>query len=239
VTRILLVDDHRSVLWGLAKLIESAGPPLELVGTACSATQALEAVHQHRPDIVLLDLMLGTASGVELVAEMRQAGASVIILSGVTDPLLQERAVLEGASGFVHKSEPAEVILKAIARVSAGELWLEPARAARLFSALCQARRTGTRGDALSLLTPAERKVIAEVVRHKSKPNKVIAGALGISAHTLRNHLASIYDKLALNRRLDLVLFALERHLDRPAALPAAPAPRPEPKGAVAPYQAR
>ena len=65
-------------------------------------------------------------------------------------------------------------------------------------------------------LTPAERKVIVEVVRHKSSPNKVIADALGISGHTLRNHLASIYDKLAFNRRLDLVLYAIERKLDQP-----------------------
>lgn len=223
MARILLVDDHRSILWGYAKLIESAGPPLELVGTASTPAQALAAVQEHRPDVVLLDLMLGADHGADLVGALRRAGASVIILSGVDDRALQERAIMEGASGFVHKSEPAEVVLSAIARVRAGGVWLDGASVARMFSAMCAARGDGRAPDPMDALTPAERKVIAEVVRLKSKPNKVIAGELGISAHTLRNHLASIYDKLALNRRVELVLFAMERKI---GSAPSAPAPR-------------
>ena len=213
MARVLLVDDHRSVLWGYAKLIESAGPPLTLVATASTPAQALAAMSEHRPDVVLLDLMLGAEHGEELVGPLRRAGASVIILSGVADRGLQERAIMEGASGFVHKSEPAEVILSAIARVRAGGVWLDGASVTRMFSAVCDARRQGREPDPLEALTPAERKVIAVVVRLRSKPNKVIAGELGISAHTLRNHLSSIYDKLALNRRVDLVLFAMERKM--------------------------
>jgi two-component system nitrate/nitrite response regulator NarL len=216
MARVLLVDDHRSVLWGLVKLIESAGPPLELVGTACSAAEALAANAQHRPDVVLLDLMLGARNGAELVAEIRESGARVIILTGAGESDLLDQAVMQGASGLVHKSEPAEAILTAIAHVSAGELWFERSCMERLFSVLCKARpEAGAHADVLDKLTPAELKVIAEVVRQKSKPNKVIAGTLGISAHTLRNHLASIYDKLAVHRRLDLVLLALERKLDK------------------------
>lgn len=218
MARILVVDDHRSVLWGLAKLIESAGPPLELVATASSTAYALAALQKHRPDLVLLDLMLGAEHGEGLVGAMRRAGASVIIVSGVVDHSLQERAIMEGASGFVHKSEPAEVILAAIARVLGGGVWLDGASVTRMFSVMCDTRRNGRAPDPLDALTPAERKVIAGVVRLNSKPNKVIALDLGISAHTLRNHLASIYDKLALSRRVELVLFALERKIDAPSA---------------------
>jgi two-component system, NarL family, nitrate/nitrite response regulator NarL len=214
MARILVVDDHRSVLWGLAKLIESAGPPLELAGTASTPAQALAALQELRPDIVLLDLMLGASSGEALVGEMRRAGASVVIVSGVIDSSVQERAIMEGASGFVHKSEPAEVILAAIARVSTGGVWLDGASVTRMFSTMC-AVRNAAGVEAVDALTPAERNVIVAVVRLKSKPNKVIASELGISAHTLRNHLASIYDKLALNRRVELVLFALERKMDQ------------------------
>jgi two-component system, NarL family, nitrate/nitrite response regulator NarL len=216
--RVLVVDDHRAVLWGLGKLIESAGPPLELVGTASNSADALAASAGHRPNVVLLDLDLGTANGADLVPQMCQNGAKVIILSGSADPELRERAVMAGASGFVHKSEPAETILRAITRVHAGEVWLERATVARMFASF---RQPGPRSTAEAApedaLTPAERKVIVQVVRHKSAPNKVIADALGISAHTLRNHLASIYDKLSLNRRLDLVLYAVERKLDQAA----------------------
>lgn len=128
---------------------------------------------------------------------------------------------MRGARGFVHKSEPAEVILKAIAHVHAGEVWLDRATVGKVFTSFSGGgpRRCGEARDSRDALTPAERRVIAQVVRHKSAPNKVIADALGISTHTLRNHLASIYGKLSLNRRLDLVLYAIERKLDRePAA---------------------
>src|SRR5262245_28392924 len=124
MVKVLVVDDHRSVLWGLAKLIESASGELELAGTASSADEARAAAARLQPDVVLLDLALGTSNGVDLIAELRDGGAAVLVLSGFAEAELQERAVIEGASGFVHKSEPADVILKAIARVAAGELWL-------------------------------------------------------------------------------------------------------------------
>lgn len=217
--RILLVDDHRSVLWGLAKLIESAGAGLELVGTSNSLAEAAAALRERRPDVVLLDLDLGEgpARGLEHIAELAGAGpARIIVLTGVRDAQLQELAVMRGARGFVHKSEPAEVILKAVAHVHAGEVWLDRATVGKVFTSFSGGgpRRMGEPRDGRDALTAGERKVIAFVVRHKSAPNKIIADALGISTHTLRNHLASIYGKLSLNRRLDLVLYAIERKLD-------------------------
>lgn len=217
--RVLLVDDHRSVLWGLRKLIESAGPPLQLAATAGCAAEALAAARQHRPDVILLDLDLGEGSDIELVARLRGAGsAKILILTGMRDPELQQRAVMAGASGVVRKTEPAEVILKAIQHVHAGELWLDRAAIGRVFASLSDGNGRAGPETPHETLTPAERRVIAEVVRQKSAPNKVIADALQISTHTLRNHLASIYAKLGLSRRLDLVLYALERRLDRSSA---------------------
>lgn len=220
--RILLVDDHRSVLWGLAKLIESAAG-LELVATCSCVDSAAAALRERQPDVVLLDLDLGEGSGrgLEHVTELSRHGAAkIIVLTGLRDPQLQEQAVLRGARGFVHKSEPAEVILKAIAHVHAGEVWLDRATVGKVFSSFSavRPRLMGGPRDGRDALTPGERKVIAQVVRHKSAPNKIIADALGISTHTLRNHLASIYGKLSLNRRLDLVLYAIDRKLDRDPA---------------------
>jgi DNA-binding NarL/FixJ family response regulator len=216
--RVVLVDDHHSMLWGLRKLIESAAPLLELAATAGCAAEALAAARQHRPDIVLLDLDLGDGSDVGLVSQLQAAGAGkILILTGSRDLDLQQRAVMAGARGLVHKSEPAEVILEAIAQVHAGELWLDRATISRVFASLASPSRASA-SEPHESLTPAERRVMVEVVRHKSAPNKVIADALHISAHTLRNHLASIYGKLGLKRRLDLVLYALERRLDRTTA---------------------
>src|SRR5687767_14900902 len=122
--RVLLVDDHRSVLWGLGRLIESARPRLELVDSATCMREALAAAKQHRPDVVLLDVVLGEENGLELIGQLKD-DASVIILTGLTDMRTRQRAVLAGARGVVHKSEPAEVILQAILHVHAGERWID------------------------------------------------------------------------------------------------------------------
>jgi two-component system, NarL family, nitrate/nitrite response regulator NarL len=212
--RVLLVDDHRSVLWGLAKLIESARPHLELVELATCHREALAAVEKHRPHVVLLDLDLGSESGLDLVPHM-SSKAAVLILTGVSEPAARERAVLAGARGVIHKSEPAEVILKAIERVHAGEPWLERAAIGRVLQSLSRRQTEPAPHDSL---TAAERKVVSAVVRQRSAPNKVIAASLHLSEHTLRNHLASIYGKLGIKRRVDLVLHAMEHQLAQPFA---------------------
>jgi two-component system, NarL family, nitrate/nitrite response regulator NarL len=211
---VLLVDHHLSVLWGLARLIESARPQLELAGVATCHSEALAAVEKHRPDVVLLELDLGKESGLDLLPHLTSQ-ATVLILTGLRDPAAWERAVIAGARGVIHKSEPAELILKAINRVHAGEPWLDRAAMGRVLQALSRRQSEQHPHDSL---TAAERKVVAAVVRQRSEPNKVIAAALHLSEHTLRNHLASIYGKLGINRRVDLVLHAMEHQLAQPSA---------------------
>jgi DNA-binding NarL/FixJ family response regulator len=225
--RVMLVDDHRSMLWGLRKLIEGDAPRMQVVCAAGTRSEAVSGVREHKPDVVLLDLDLGEDSGLDVIRELAAPdGAKFIVLTGARDSVAREQAVRAGARGLIHKSEPAEVILRAIASVQAGDLWFDRATLARLHDAFCGSR--GASPEPASVLTLAERRVVAAVVRHKSAPNKVIADELCISTHTLRNHLASIYDKLRLHRRLDLVLYALDRHpeLCCPAPPVAGPAER-------------
>ena len=211
---VLLVDNHRSVLWGLARLIESARPRLELAGLATCHSETLAAVKKHRPHVVLLELDLGKESGFDLLPHLASQ-ATVLILTGLRDPAAWERAVIAGARGVIHKSEPAELILKAIERVHAGEPWLDRAAMGRVLQALSRRQSDQHPHDSL---TVAERKVVAAVVRQRSAPNKVIAAALHLSEHTVRNHLASIYGKLDISKRLDLVLYAMEHGLVQPSA---------------------
>jgi two-component system, NarL family, nitrate/nitrite response regulator NarL len=210
--RVLLVDDHRSVLWGLGKLIESASPQMKLVGAVTCPRDALAAAKKQAPDIVLLDLDLGEESGLDVVSKIRRA-ARVLILTGSRDAAVHDRAILAGAWGILHKAEPAEVILKAIACVNAGELWLDRGSLGRLLGALSRRAAATAESPAYSTLTAAERKVVAAVMRYKGSPNKVVAAFLHLSEHTLRNHLASIYTKLGIHRRVDLVLYGIEHKL--------------------------
>lgn len=220
--RVLLVEDHQCVLWGLEKLIDSAKPAMQVVGKATHRAEALAVIDKCDPNVVLLDLDLGGENALDLLPSLRErCQAKVLILTGIRDPEVRECAVLEGACGFVHKSEPAEVILKAIAHVHSGELWLDRATTGKVFASLCGQGRNhhgGGKESSASALTSAERRIIAAVVQHKGAPNKVIADALHISSHTLRNHLASIYGKLGVHTRLDLVLYAKEHGLDKHAA---------------------
>jgi DNA-binding NarL/FixJ family response regulator len=208
---VLLVDDHRSVLWGIGKLIESATPHMKLVDSVTCGRDALAAMKTHAPDVVLLDLDLGEESGLDLVSEICDV-SRVLIFTGSRDAAVHERAMLAGARGVLHKAEPAEVILKAISRVHAGEPWLDRGSLGRLLGAFGR-RGAEVESPAHSTLTAAERKVVAAVVRHKGSPNKVVAASLHLSEHTLRNHLAAIYSKLGIHRRVDLVLYGLEHKL--------------------------
>jgi DNA-binding NarL/FixJ family response regulator len=220
--RVLLVDDHRTVLWGLEKLIESARPRMQVVAVAVNGAEALAAAAEHRPDVVLLDLDLGGANGLDLLSDLlRHCEARVLVLTGIRDPELRERVVLQGASGMVHKMEPAEVILSAIERVSRGEIWLDRATTAKVIATLADAgkrKQADAEDPAVADLTHKEREVIAAVVKHKGAPIKSIADALCLSSHTVRNHLASIYSKLGVHSRLDLFMYAKDRGLDKPAS---------------------
>jgi two-component system, NarL family, nitrate/nitrite response regulator NarL len=215
--RIALVDDHRSVLWGLEKLIESAAPRMQLVAKATCHDEAINAVNLHRPDVVLVDLDLGGESGVDLIPRLIQSDSKpkAIVLTGTQDMQLRDSAIVAGARGVVHKSEPAETILQAIEHVCRGELWLDRSTVGRIFSTMLSTDRPATQpgNGGTDPLTARERNIINAVVQHRGAPNKVIAEALHISGHTLRNHLSTIYGKLGVNRRLDLVLYAMENGL--------------------------
>jgi two-component system, NarL family, nitrate/nitrite response regulator NarL len=219
--RVLLVDDHKSVLWGLEKLIDSARPSMEVIGKATRCAEALAAIEKNRPDVVLLDVFLEEDNGLDLLDALRgRRGLNVLILTGFHDAEMLERAMLGGARGAVYKSESAENILKAIAHVHNGEFWLPRACTANLFASALAANKGGEKNGhafACASLTAAERRIIAAVVEHKGAPSKVIADALHISSNTLRNHLASTYSKLGVHTRLDLYLYAKQHGLDKVA----------------------
>ena len=211
--RVLIIDDHRTVLWGLGKLIESARPHMELVGTATCSDEALASLSKTQPHVVLLDLDLSVESGLDLLPLIREH-AAVLIITGSREAVC-ETLVLNGARGVVHKSDPADVVLKAIARVHEGETWVDRRTMGRVLGAVIRSQKPTDPYDALS---QAERRTLRAVLDHKGAPNKVIAAAIHISEHTLRNQLSSIYSKLGVRRRMDLVFYVREHSPHMPGA---------------------
>lgn len=220
--RVMLVDDHKSFLWGVNKLIESEKSKMEVVGQARNRAEALSLAQKARPDVILLDLDLGRESSLDFLPDLlKESVARVLILTGVTDPKIHDRAIELGASGVVLKEESAEIILKAIEKVHGGELWLDRGATARVFaefSRRSQSPQGGSDEAKISSLTPKEREVIHMVVTEGGATNKQIADRLNMSIKTLSNHLTVIYDKLGVENRLGLFMYATKHDLDKPSS---------------------
>jgi two-component system, NarL family, nitrate/nitrite response regulator NarL len=214
--RLLLIDDHQSFLWGMVKLIESDTPNMRVIGTASNIAEALAILEREEPDVILLDIDLRGVNSLDSMPLLRNAtSAVVLILTGVRDAETHERAILAGARGVVQKEESAEMILKAIKKVYQGEIWLDRATTGRVFSKLLDQPNNQAAPEAAKIasLTSREHEIIDVMVSEGHSTNKQIAVHLNMSEHTLRNHLSSIYSKLEVENRLELVMYALKHRI--------------------------
>ena len=229
--RVLLADDHTVTLWGLCQLIESAQPRLSVSGTASTCAELLAHPALPQTDVVLLDLRLRDANAINCVAPLvNDAHVQVVLLTGDVNPSHHRDAVLRGARGVVLKSQPTQNILDAIERVHAGEVWFDGTLMSMLLGAVpglpgpggqpSHAGGSGARSEPkddatrrIETLTPKERQVIGAMVKHRGVKNLVVADALGMSEHTLSNHLTVIYSKLGVPGKLNLYVYAIEHRL--------------------------
>jgi len=217
--RILLVDDHALVRAGLRILIESQ-PGLSVVGEADDAATALRLVAVERPDVILLDLDLKGHSGGDLIPDLRagRPQAKILILTGLRDAEAHRRAIQLGAVGLVRKEVAAEVLVKAIEKVHAGEVWLDRALTASVLGALAPAGRVlpqDPEAARIAALSRRECEVVALIAEGLS--NRLIAGRMGISETTVRHHLTSIFAKLGVTDRLELLVYAYRNKIVPPA----------------------
>jgi DNA-binding NarL/FixJ family response regulator len=215
---VVLVDDHRTVLSGLELLINAERPVMSVVGTATTIEEARRVCAECRPHVLILDLDLGDHNGADAIPELIANGAAaVLVLTATRDPEVHQQVVIAGARGVVAKEADRGVIVKAIQKVHAGELWLERRNTRKVLSALLgEARRdSAPPKGVLASLTPRERDIVLALSTNEGAPAKQVAALLGISEHTLRNHLSSIYDKLGVSTRLALYEFAHKHRLAR------------------------
>ena len=210
--RVFLVDAHRIALWGLERLLESARPRLAVVGAAASAAEALGRVREATPDVIVL--AIGGEGDTDAVAALSVAcGAKVLVLTGNRDETLRDRAVLAGARGVVPTDAAPDLLLTAIDRVHAGQVWLDRAATGRGFVALSRrsAPGAGPEQARIAALTERERAIIAAVLESPGACARKLAESLHIAEHTLRNHFTSIYGKLQVANRMELFAYA-QRH---------------------------
>jgi DNA-binding NarL/FixJ family response regulator len=240
--RVLLADDHGVMLWGLRQLIESNRPLMVVAGTATSCRELLAHTALAHTDVVLLDLGLCDGRALESVPKLvNDAGVQVVVLTGELNPARHRDAVLRGARGIVLKSDPTDNILRAIERVHAGEVWMDGSLMSLLLGAMpgVASKRSSLQNEIARRhhsLTSKEREVIQAMVQHRGAKSLVVADALGMSEHTLRNHLTVIYSKLGVKGKLNLYAYAIEQGLAQPPTAPMRPAGLPSGWGALSSF---
>ena len=215
--RVMLVDDHKTMLWGLEKLLEEAQPAMQVVASTSTIGGALELAESLLPDIVVLDVDLAGVCSVDFVPALLANGVTrAVMFSGTHDQEVLGRAVRSGARGVIGKEAAAEQVIDTIARVHRGELCLDQALLGSLLGALIKPAPPDPEMARIALLTLKDRKIVAMMVEGNGALNKTIAQRAFISEQTLRNHLTSIYSKLDVANRLELYVYAVKNGLAAP-----------------------
>ena len=214
--RIAILDNQTLVRAGLRLIIESH-PGLKVVGEAGEANEALEIVTYQKPDIILLKVdPIGTI-GLEIIRELLKASSSsrIILLARLDETPILLRAIQEGVLGIVLKTQCPEILIKAIQKVHVGEVWIERSMIATLLIGQMRTQELISQNPEtkrIAALSPRERQVIQAIGR--GLKNSQIAEQLCLSETTVRHHLTSIYAKLEVSDRLELLVFAHRCGLD-------------------------
>jgi DNA-binding NarL/FixJ family response regulator len=196
--RILLIDDHAAIRMGVTAAAADADD-MEVVAELENGAEALEAFRKHRPDVVVLDLRLQGASGVETIVQLRKEfeAARIVVFTGFPKGEEIYRALKYGASGFALKGLPTDRLLKAIRTVHSGASFIPPEITSRIGERL------------LVQMSPRELEILQWLAKGRS--NKEIAAQLEIVEGTVKMHISKIFSKLGVADRTQALIEAVKR----------------------------
>ncbi|HOD49850.1 MAG TPA: response regulator transcription factor [Candidatus Hydrogenedentes bacterium] len=209
---VVIVDDHPIVRQGLKMLINQADD-LEVRGEAEDMSGALAAIGEVHPDIVIIDISLKGANGIELLKAMRQRypGIPALVLSMHEEWLYAQRALRAGARGYVMKQEAIEHVVMAIHRVLRGEVYISEKIANRLLSCMVTGGKSES-GFSVDQLTNRELQTLQMIGQGLS--TREIAAQLNLSVKTIESYRENLKRKLNLNNSNELVRYAIYRSQD-------------------------
>jgi DNA-binding NarL/FixJ family response regulator len=212
--RIVIVDDQLIVREGLRMLLDNH-PGIKVVAMASTRSEALDIISREPCDLIILDLELGGISSVSFIPQLREVARSarVLVLTGSRDSDTHQKAAQLGAMGVVLKEDAADLLLKAIEKVYKGEAWLDRVILGNIIWQMSSQDKDSLDPERkkISSLTDRERQVIALIA--EGLKNRQIAERLFISPTTVTHHLRSIYSKLGVTDRLELVVYAFANKL--------------------------
>jgi DNA-binding NarL/FixJ family response regulator len=211
--RVVVADDQELVRSGFVMILD-AQPDMSVVAEVGDGHQAVVAVREHRPDVVLMDIRMPNLDGIEATRRVCADSSSRVVMLTTFD--LDDYvydALRAGASGFLLKSVRRDDLVHAVRVVAAGDALLAPSVTRRLISEVVRRPRTGDSVQAvepkeLAALTSREREVLELIGRGLS--NAEIATALALSEHTVKSHVSKVLTKLGLRDRVHAVICAYE-----------------------------
>ncbi|MCX7016629.1 MAG: response regulator transcription factor [Candidatus Sumerlaeota bacterium] len=206
-TRVLIVDDHPVVRYGLAQLIDGQ-KDLAVCGQASGISEAIRVVQDSKPHLAIIDISLQGANGIELIKQIKALDKSVkmLVWSMHDESLFAERALHAGALGYLNKKEAAETILEAIRQVLAGKVYLSPRMTERVMQRLMQGKPAdGLPTDALS-----DREMEVFELIGRGMATREIAESLHLSPKTIEAHRDNVKKKLGAETNAELVRRAVQ-----------------------------
>jgi DNA-binding NarL/FixJ family response regulator len=215
MVRILIADDHAIFREALRALLD-AEPDFDVVGEASDGRDVVPRVNELDPDILLLDLSMPGLNGIESLRQLsknRTRTRTVLLTAAIEDAQLLEALQL-GARGLVLKDAATSVLLRGIRGVMKGQYWIGHDSVGTLIDALHLLPGSKPRPAGPRDLSERELQVVAGVVAGCG--NRELAARLGISEKTVKHHLTNIFQKVGVTTRLELAVFALDRHLELP-----------------------
>ncbi|CUH94454.1 hypothetical protein P22_0520 [Propionispora sp. 2/2-37] len=218
---ILIADDHALLRQGIRKVLELE-PDFSVVGEAGDGEETLRRVKELKPDVVLLDINMPRLNGLEVAKRMKQEqiNSKILILTIHDDESYVVEVIRAGAAGYLLKDVEPRMLVQAIRCVQAGESFIYPTLAKRLFNQINQttkvSRVTDKPAESTDLnkeeqLTGREREILRLICQGMS--NQVIAHQLYISEKTVKNHLTNIFRKINVSDRTQAVLYALKNKI--------------------------
>lgn len=208
-TRLLLVDDHAVVRSGLRMLLENERD-VEIIGEAGTASQALEAAIELKPNVILMDIGLPDMSGIDATCEIKKhcPDVSIVALTIHEDEEYFFKMLEAGASGYVPKRAAPEELITAIRAAATGQVYLYPSLAKLLVRDFLSGGRPPS-DQTTSDLTKREQEVLTYLAEGAN--NEEIATSLVISRKTVARHRENIMRKLNLHSRAELVRYAIRK----------------------------
>lgn len=207
-SRIFLVDDHEMFREGLRQLIERE-QDMTVCGDAADATAALGGIEASNPDLVIVDISLGGASGIDLIKTIKTKyeDLPVLVVSMHEESLYSERALRAGAMGYVMKHEPSKTVKKAIRKVLDGDLFLSEKMAGSMVAKLIRGSSEQF-SSPLEMLSDRELEVFRMLGQGKSV--RLIAEEMNVTVPTVNSFRNRIKEKLQLKSSTEVMLQAIQ-----------------------------